>query len=287
MGVLVANPQDCLKNPLQSQPQRMRFPRNPNPNHHRQNRSQPNRRKRSPNSSPPPRDAFPKNNNVLVAGQVKILKRGEEDSVKPSKVEAPKGSPIPKAVRNRNLVLGSTACLGPDPLLFPSRVRLTESNGFDAGSAFFTSPPPSNGNLALGSTASLGPDPLLVPSRVRLTESNGFYAGSAFFTSPPPSSLPLPGFFRKKTNDPVVVDAGRHVFKNIWGRRIHLIEGIWNVACKEELELDFLPWVWIHLIEGIWNVACKEELELDFLPWVCLLAFGGQVSSPVPLLDTK
>ncbi|KAB5553383.1 hypothetical protein DKX38_010694 [Salix brachista] len=171
MGVLVAHPQDCLRNPLQSQPQRMRFPRNPNPNpnNHRQNRAQPNRRKRSPNSSPPPRAAVPKNNNVLVIGQVKILRRGEEDSVKPSKVEAPRGTPIPKVVRN--------------------------------------------GNLVLGSTASLGPDPLMVPSRVLLTESNGFYAGSAFFSSPPPSSLPLPGFFRKKTNDPVVADAGSELRK--------------------------------------------------------------------------
>ncbi|KAJ6329958.1 hypothetical protein OIU76_008727 [Salix suchowensis] len=169
MGVLVAHPQDCLRNPLQSQPQHMRFPRNPNPNNHRQNRAQPNRRKRSPNSSPPPRAAVPKNNNVLVIGQVKILRRGEEDSVKPSKVEAPRGTPIPKVVRN--------------------------------------------GNQVLGSTASLGPDPLMVPSRILLTESNGFYAGSAFFTSPPPSSLPLPGFFRKKTNDPVVADAGSELRK--------------------------------------------------------------------------
>lgn len=144
MGALVVNPQDCLKNPLQSQPPRMRFPRNPNPNNHRPNRAQPNRRKRSPNSSPPSRAAVPKNNNSLVTGQVKILKRGEEGLVKPSRFEAPKGSPIPKVVKNGNLGLGSTARLGPDPVLVPSRVRLTESNGFYAGSAFFTSPPPSS-----------------------------------------------------------------------------------------------------------------------------------------------
>ncbi|KAJ6434870.1 hypothetical protein OIU84_000170 [Salix udensis] len=35
MGVLVANPQDCLKNPLQSPPQRMRYTRNPNPSNPR------------------------------------------------------------------------------------------------------------------------------------------------------------------------------------------------------------------------------------------------------------
>ncbi|CAK7353852.1 unnamed protein product [Dovyalis caffra] len=186
MGVLVVNPQDCLKNPLQQQPTRMRFPRNPNPSNPRPNKAQPNRRKRNTNSSPPPRAAAPKNNNNnnnnrssnLVMGQVKILKRGEEDLLKPTKkVETPKGIPIPKAVKSGDLGLGSTSRLGPDPVLVPTHVRLTESKDF----------------------------------------VNGFYAGSAFFTSPPPSSLPLPGFFTKKANDPVAVDAGRHGFKEDLG----------------------------------------------------------------------
>uniref|UniRef100_A0A6N2KS78 Uncharacterized protein n=1 Tax=Salix viminalis TaxID=40686 RepID=A0A6N2KS78_SALVM len=169
MGVLVANPQDCLKNPLQSPLQRMRYTRNPNPNNPRPNRAQPNRRKRSPNTSPPPRAAFPKNSNSnLVMGHVKILKRGEEDLVKPQKKDwTPKGSQNTEAVKNEDLGFVSNNRLGPDAVLFPTQVRLTESRDL----------------------------------------VNGFYAGSAFVTSPPPSSLPLPGFFTKKTNNPPVVDA--------------------------------------------------------------------------------
>ncbi|KAJ6673944.1 SPLICING FACTOR PROLINE- AND GLUTAMINE-RICH-LIKE [Salix viminalis] len=184
MGVLVANPQDCLKNPLQSPPQRMRYTRNPNPNNPRPNRAQPNRRKRSPNTSPPPRAAFPKNSNSnLVMGHVKILKRGEEDLVKPEKKDwTPKGSQNTEAVKNEDL-------------------------GFVV----------KNEDLGFVSNNRLGPDAVLFPTQVRLTESrdlvNGFYAGSAFVTSPPPSSLPLPGFFTKKTNNPPVVDASSELMK--------------------------------------------------------------------------
>nr|TKS11122.1 uncharacterized protein D5086_0000077240 [Populus alba] len=171
MGVLVVNPQDCLKNPLQSQPQpqRTRFTRNPNPNNPRPNRAQPNRRKRSPNSPPPPRAAVPKNDNSnLVMGQVKILKRGKEDLIEPGKKdETPRGSHNTEAVKSEDLGFVSTDMLGPDAVLVPTQVQLTES----------------------------------------MHIVNGFYAGSAFITSPPPSSLPLPGFFTKKTDNPVAVDA--------------------------------------------------------------------------------
>ncbi|KAH8482816.1 hypothetical protein Peur_067756 [Populus x canadensis] len=175
MGVLVVNPQDCLKNPLQSQPQRMRFTRNPNLNNPRPNRAPPNRRKRSPNSSPPPRAAVPKNNNSnLVMGQVKILKRGKEDLIEPGKKdETPRGSHNTEAVKSEDLGFFSTNRLGPEAVMAPTQVRLTESTDI----------------------------------------VNGFYAGSAFITSPPPSSLPLPGFFTKKTNNPVAVDASSEIMK--------------------------------------------------------------------------
>ncbi|KAF2303759.1 hypothetical protein GH714_023324 [Hevea brasiliensis] len=118
MGVAVLNPRDCLQNPLSfrqdliSPLPRMKTPRKPNTN--RPNRPQPNRKKRSPSTSPSSRAVvYPqvaaKN---LVMGQVKILKRGEQ-LAKPTS----------------------------------EKIRLTEANkanGFYAGSAFITSPPPSS-----------------------------------------------------------------------------------------------------------------------------------------------
>ncbi|KAG6739238.1 hypothetical protein POTOM_056829 [Populus tomentosa] len=153
----------------------MRFTRNPNPNNPRTNRAQPNRRKRSPNSSPPPRAAVPKNNNSnLVMGQVKILKRGKEDLIEPGKKdETPKGSHNTEAEKSEDLGFVSNDMLGPDAVLVPTQVRLTES----------------------------------------MHIVNGFYAGSAFITSPPPSSLPLPGFFTKKTVNSVAVDASSEIMK--------------------------------------------------------------------------
>lgn len=163
MTVAVLSPQDVLKeNRFSKQPL---IPKNSYPNLNRPNRTQSNRRKRSPprnqNTSPPSRGAVvaPKLSakNNLVMGQVKILKRGEE-LTKTTPVQAPE--PVKKTAENR-----------PDP--------------------------------DLGSTERLGPDPQSVPILNRLTESKvrvtSFYAGSAFITSPPPSSLPLPAFFTKKT----------------------------------------------------------------------------------------
>ncbi|EEF46907.1 uncharacterized protein LOC8274216 [Ricinus communis] len=171
MGVAVLSPQDCLQNPLSSRrdlislPPRMKPPpRNPNgpdPKANRSNRPQPNRRKRSPNTSPPSRAAvLPKVVAAPVIGQVKILKRGEQlPKTTPEKVLS---QPIKIEMKNKYGDLGSTQRLGPDPELVPtgSRARLTE---------------PDNSKV------------------------HGFYAGSAFITSPPPSSLPLPAFFMKKS----------------------------------------------------------------------------------------
>ncbi|KAJ6959151.1 hypothetical protein NC653_037447 [Populus alba x Populus x berolinensis] len=82
----------------------------------------PNRRKRSPNSSPPPRVAVPKKNNSnLVMGQVKILKRGKEDLIEPGKKdETPRGSHNTQAVKSENLGFVSTDMLGPDAVLVPT-----------------------------------------------------------------------------------------------------------------------------------------------------------------------
>ncbi|XP_022750304.1 uncharacterized protein LOC111299394 [Durio zibethinus] len=159
MGVAVLKPEDCLKLPYPMKHPKNACP-NPNPNPNRMNRTQPNRKKRTPNTSPTFRPTVgsksPAKN--LVMGEVKILKRGEElnktASEKPIRVEK----------ENVDVDLGSTNRLGPDPGSVPMQIRLTESN--------------KNRNK-------------VVPA--------AFYAGSAFITSPPPSSVPMPAFFTKKT----------------------------------------------------------------------------------------
>ncbi|GMI95096.1 hypothetical protein like AT4G32020 [Hibiscus trionum] len=152
MGVAVLNPQDCFKLPNPT-----KHPRNPR---RTPNRTQSNRRKRSPNSSPPSRPTVghpkaPAKN--LVMGQVKILKRGEDlkesKPVKPTMFEH----------ESDDADLGSTDCLGPDPVSVPAQIQPDESKN---------------------------------SSHKVLPVS--FYAGSAFITSPPPSSVPFPAFFSKK-----------------------------------------------------------------------------------------
>ncbi|KAJ6971064.1 hypothetical protein NC653_035363 [Populus alba x Populus x berolinensis] len=68
-------------------------------------------------------------------GQVKILKRGKEDLIEPGKKdETPRGSHNTQAVKSESLGFVSTDMLGPDVVLVPTQVRLTESmhivNGF-------------------------------------------------------------------------------------------------------------------------------------------------------------
>ncbi|CAN0888149.1 hypothetical protein LINGRAHAP2_LOCUS15773 [Linum grandiflorum] len=125
MGTAVLRPQDCLRDafaphdgPLLKQP--------PTSNRSsRHNRAQStNRRNRSPNStdasssSLSPRTRL---NNFAMGGQIRILKRGEEINNK----EIPT-KPAAKIHRKK-------------------KADVTESHpGFYAGSAFFTSPPPSS-----------------------------------------------------------------------------------------------------------------------------------------------
>ncbi|XVE97365.1 hypothetical protein REPUB_Repub03eG0013500 [Reevesia pubescens] len=149
MGVAVLKPEDCLK-----LPNPMKHPKNPCPNPNRSNR-----KKRSPNTSPPSRPTMgpkvPTKN--LVMGQVKILKRGEDLK----KTTPEKHVTFEK--ENVDADLGSTNRLGPDPGSVPTQIRLTESTN--------------NYNKVFPVT---------------------FYAGTAFITSPPPSSVPMPAFFSKK-----------------------------------------------------------------------------------------
>ncbi|MBA0703530.1 hypothetical protein Golax_015848 [Gossypium laxum] len=178
MVVAVLKPEDCLKlpNPMK-QPQNPWH--NPNPSTNRTNRSQGNRKKRSPNTSPPSRPTVgrpkaPAKN--LVMGQVKILKRGED--LKQSKPD----KHVRFAKENVHVDLGSTDCLSPDPGSVPTQIRLTESEN--------------NGSKVLPVS---------------------FYAGSAFITSPPPSSVPLPAFFTKKIGvalkDDVATSALRRILR--------------------------------------------------------------------------
>ncbi|XP_022730942.1 uncharacterized protein LOC111285654 [Durio zibethinus] len=157
MGVAVLKPEDCLRFPNP-----MKHPKNPFPNTYpnRTNRTQPNRKKRSPNTSPPSRPTAGRKvpAQSLVMGQVRILKRGED-----LKKTTPE-----KHVRfekeNVDADLASANRLGPDPRSVRTQIRLTESNNNSNKKVFPSS----------------------------------FYAGSAFITSPPPSSVPMPAFFTKK-----------------------------------------------------------------------------------------
>ncbi|CAN0888145.1 hypothetical protein LINGRAHAP2_LOCUS15773 [Linum grandiflorum] len=138
MGTAVLRPQDCLRDafaphdgPLLKQP--------PTSNRSsRHNRAQStNRRNRSPNStdasssSLSPRTRL---NNFAMGGQIRILKRGEEINNK----EIPT-KPAAKIHRKKKADVTESH---PGP---PKDAELKGSMvGFYAGSAFFTSPPPSS-----------------------------------------------------------------------------------------------------------------------------------------------
>ena len=81
----------------------------------------------------------------LVLGQVKILKRGEDLS--PTATTSDRASDVGKIEnmqeeRVDDLVLQATDRLGPDPEIVSKQIGIL--SGFYAGSAFFTSPPPSS-----------------------------------------------------------------------------------------------------------------------------------------------
>ncbi|CAN1328132.1 hypothetical protein LINPERPRIM_LOCUS34351 [Linum perenne] len=117
---------------------------NPNPNS-----ANSRRRKRSPtgNRNQSRSQSQPLN---FVMGEVKILKRGELlDSVE-KKTTTQKGKKKEEKVV-ADLGLGSTDRLGPEPETVQKEIRVQEFNSNKvvegmvyAGSAFFTSPPPSS-----------------------------------------------------------------------------------------------------------------------------------------------
>ncbi|XP_058759525.1 uncharacterized protein LOC131632812 [Vicia villosa] len=150
-------PNDALSVPSSPIPSRKNCSPNPNcKSYVNQNR----RRKRSPVSSPPVKQNDRRNSGDrtvapvnLVMGQVKILKRGEKLSPEISE----DGGLVLKAMDldldldldldKTDLVLGSTDRFGPDPVAMQEQIKISESNlkdGIYAGSAFFSSPPPSS-----------------------------------------------------------------------------------------------------------------------------------------------
>uniref|UniRef100_A0A1J3CU86 Uncharacterized protein n=3 Tax=Noccaea caerulescens TaxID=107243 RepID=A0A1J3CU86_NOCCA len=200
MGVAVLNPQDCLKQSFS----RMKYPRNPTACPNRQKKPVPNRTRRSPprnqaSRSPPiapplpPRatvSAFvPKGTvkksptNSIVAGQIRILKRGEA---------------IPK--KTSDLVVEAISKKTSDLVVdaIPKQTSLVvEAIPVDLVVE----------KADLGSTRRIGPDPAVIPSQIRLSGRRSkkapFYAGPVTMSSPPPSDVPLPAFFTTKnaTND--------------------------------------------------------------------------------------
>ncbi|CAN1328136.1 hypothetical protein LINPERPRIM_LOCUS34351 [Linum perenne] len=132
---------------------------NPNPNSansRRRKRSPTGNRNQSRSQSQPLVAKLPGNN--FVMGEVKILKRGELlDSVeKKTTTQATGGLKMEKGKKKEEKVvadlgLGSTDRLGPEPETVQKEIRVQEFNSNKvvegmvyAGSAFFTSPPPSS-----------------------------------------------------------------------------------------------------------------------------------------------
>lgn len=201
MGVAVLNPQDCLKQSFSH----MKHPRNPTACPNRQKKPVPNRTRRSPPRNqasrsppvappPPPRatvSAFvPKGtvkkipNNSVVAGQIRILKRGEAIPKKTSDLVVEAFSK-----KTSDLVAEAIPKMTSDLVaeVIPKQtVDLVVENP------------------DLGSTRRIGPDPAMIPSQVRLSGRRSkkapFYAGPVTMTSPPPSDVPLPAFFTTKKN---------------------------------------------------------------------------------------
>jgi hypothetical protein len=170
MDMAFLNPQDCFTNPLTKQPfisphmkKLKHHPKSPPPNRRKIRPDQNSNNIIKQNSPHPSRAVVNKvNTKTLVMGQVKILKRGKEISVKTAPFKAVEATVKPD--------LGSTKLLGPDPESVPTQIRLSNESVKSI----------TNVNLVAA----------------------GFYAGSAFnVNSPPPSSLPLPAFFTKKLGE--------------------------------------------------------------------------------------
>ncbi|KAL4579318.1 hypothetical protein LXL04_015459 [Taraxacum kok-saghyz] len=214
-GVVVLNPQDCLKDHrdnLFSTPVKSRRTPKPSPNfpNSSPNFTRSEGRKRSPPTGvrknktasgmvvDPPQTAIAKN---LVMGQVKILKRGEpldepttvlkEMSDRKVSNGTATTTPTKDVVVDRNVSKVSTA----NRRVLPSKKKSEKKGSFS-----ISNPKNNDTNIddfALSSTNRLGPDPAMVPKQMKKNIAEFFFAGSAFVDSPPPSSLPLPGFFTK------------------------------------------------------------------------------------------
>ncbi|CAL1358918.1 unnamed protein product [Linum trigynum] len=159
MATAILSPRDCLQGRFRREAFTLRSPASraassrdavANP------KADARRRKRSPMGSQKERAAsrsqslvakLPGNN--LVMGQVKILKRGESlDSVTESEDEKKGKREEGEGKKVVDLGLGSTDRLGPEPEIVQKEIRVEEFNKVGdtmyAGSAFFTSPPPSS-----------------------------------------------------------------------------------------------------------------------------------------------
>lgn len=224
-GVVVLNPQDCLKDHrdnLFSTPVKSRRTPKPSPNfpNSSPNFTRSEGRKRSPPTGvrknkttsamvvDPPQTAVAKN---LVMGQVKILKRGEhldEPTTVLKEMNDRKVSngtatttPTKDVVVDRNVSKVSTA----NRRVLPSKKKSEKKGSFSisnpkSNDTKISNPKSNDTNIddfALSSTNRLGPDPAMVPKQMKKNIAEFFFAGSAFVDSPPPSSLPLPGFFTK------------------------------------------------------------------------------------------
>lgn len=161
-SVAILYPQDCLKQsfPIKGILKTPSKSANPSPvninNNRRRKRTSPVKNR---GRSPPPGAVLDKdgNSNKLVMGQVKILKRGEdvklvvvekkvETVAEKAAVEEKKAEPSKKVVvfnEDKVFGLGSVERFGPDPVTASKQIRFPV-NGFYAGSAFVTSPPPSS-----------------------------------------------------------------------------------------------------------------------------------------------
>lgn len=161
MGTAVLRSQDCLRDrfhpDIVTYSSLLKSRSNPNPNGTRSRR-----RKRSPmghqdngndrlsdRERPMVVKSLARN---LVMGQVTILKRGET-------LSSPKNRGLGNDQKGKvkhdadvDSVLGSTDRLGPEPEMVQKEIRVSESrvvDGLYAGSAFFSSPPPSSLPLPL------------------------------------------------------------------------------------------------------------------------------------------
>ena len=156
MGTAILRSHDCLQGRFRndalalatSHVRSQRCSNNPNPNNFNSCAHQNRHRKRSTvnnhrrsRSGDRPVEKYPAATANLVAGQVKILKRGEKLSPEKNRHREARV----KSVDDLDLFLGSTNRLGPDPVTVQRQIRVSvPKDVIYAGSAFVASPPPSS-----------------------------------------------------------------------------------------------------------------------------------------------